>query len=82
MKENLFEERMQTIRKEHEDLLSRKNEILFSTKGIFHRYKHPILTRDHFPMEWRYDFNPKTNPLFMERISFNAAFNAGAIKWK
>jgi 4-O-beta-D-mannosyl-D-glucose phosphorylase len=33
-------------------------------------------------MEWRFDFNPATNPMFMERISFNAAFNAGAIKWK
>jgi len=78
----LFEERSQAIRKEHEALLLRKNEKLFSTNGIFHRYKHPILTRDHFPMEWRYDFNPKTNPFFMERISFNAAFNAGAIQWK
>ncbi len=78
----LFEERSQAIRKEHEALLSRKNEKLYSTNGIFHRYKHPILTRNHFPMEWRYDFNPATNPFFMERISFNAAFNAGAIKWK
>lgn len=78
----LFEERSRAIRKEHEALLSRKNEKLFSTNGIFHRYKNPILTRDHFPMEWRYDFNPETNPFFMERISFNAAFNAGAIPWK
>ena len=78
----LFEERKETIRKEHEALLTRKNEALFSTNGIFNRYKYPILTRDHFPMEWRFDFNPETNPLFMERISFNAAFNAGAIKWK
>jgi len=78
----LFEERSRAIRKEHEALLSRKNEKLYSTNGIFHRYKNPILTRDHFPMEWRYDFNPETNPFFMERISFNAAFNAGAIKWK
>jgi len=77
-----FEKRSQAIRKEHEALLSRKNEKLYSTNGIFHRHKHPILTRDHFPMEWRYDFNPDTNPFFMERISFNAAFNAGAIKWK
>ncbi len=78
----LFEERNQLIRGEHEALLSRKNEKLYSTNGIFHRYRYPILTRDHFPMEWRYDFNPASNPFFMERISFNAAFNAGAIKWK
>ena len=79
---NLFEQRKKKIRREHEGLLSRKNEILYSINGIFHRYKYPILTRDHFPMEWRYDFNPESNPYFMERISFNAAFNAGAIKWK
>ncbi|MEN8227088.1 MAG: glycosidase [Bacteroidota bacterium] len=81
-KENLFQERKNAIRKEHEALLSRKNEELFSTNGIFNRHNNPVLTRDHFPMEWRYDFNPETNPFFMERIGFNAAFNAGAIKWK
>ena len=78
----LFKERSQAIRKEHEALLARKNEKLYSTNGIFHRHKQAILTREHFPIEWRYDFNPETNPFFMERISFNAAFNAGAIKWK
>ncbi len=78
----LFQERKETIRKEHEEFLNRKNEEIFSTNGIFHRYKNPVLSRDHFPMEWRYDFNPETNPYFMERISFNAAFNAGALKWK
>jgi 4-O-beta-D-mannosyl-D-glucose phosphorylase len=78
---SLFQERQDKIRKEHEALLSRKNTELYSTNGIFSRYQNPILTRDHFPMEWRYDFNPDTNPRFMERISFNAAFNAGAIKW-
>ncbi len=82
MNENLFQERKDRIRRDHEALLARKNEKLFSTNGIFNRYKHPVLTRDHFPMEWRYDFNPATNPYFMERIGFNAAFNAGAIKWK
>jgi 4-O-beta-D-mannosyl-D-glucose phosphorylase len=82
MNVTLFEKRKQTICKDHEALLGRKNEELFSTNGIFSRYKYPILTRDHFPLEWRYDFNPKTNPRFMERIGFNAAFNSGAIKWK
>ncbi|MCK5134993.1 MAG: glycosidase [Bacteroidales bacterium] len=81
MKEKLFQERMDTIRKKHEALISRKNEQLFSVNGIFNRYKNPILTRDHFPLEWRFDFNPETNPYFMERIGFNAAMNSGAIKW-
>ena len=79
---SLFQERQDRIRKEHEELLARKNKAIYSTNGIFSRYLHPILTRDHFPMEWRFDFNQETNPGFMERIGFNAAFNAGAIKWK
>ena len=78
---NIFQERQRTIRKAHEELLSRKNRRLYSTNGIFNRYQYPVLTRDHFPLEWRFDFNPANNPLFMERIGFNAAFNAGAIKW-
>jgi 4-O-beta-D-mannosyl-D-glucose phosphorylase len=82
MTNKLFTERREAIRREHEALLTRENEKLFSSNGIFNRYRYPVLTRDHFPMEWRYDFNPETNPYFMERISFNAAFNAGAIKWK
>lgn len=82
MKNNLFQERRAAIQKEHEALLTRKNEKYFSTNGIFNRYKHPVLTRDHFPLEWRFDFNPHTNPFFMERIGFNAAMNSGAMKWK
>jgi hypothetical protein len=55
---NIFQERQDKIRKEHEALLARKNKELYSINGIFHRYLHPILTRDHFPLEWRFDFNP------------------------
>ena len=72
---------MERIRKEHEALLSRKNEKLFSLNGIYNRYRYPVLTRDHVPLEWRFDFNPETNPRFMERNMFNATFNAGALKW-
>ena len=49
--------------------------------GVFERYKYPILTADHPPLEWRYDFNPETNPYLMERFGINAVFNAGAIKF-
>ena len=81
MTRDLFNERKEKIGSEHESLITRKNEALFSTNGIFSRYRYPVLTRDHFPLDWRYDMNPETNPYFMERIGFNAAFNAGAIKW-
>jgi len=82
MNQELFESRKTLIRREYEALLSRKNEEIFSSNGIFCRHKYPVLTREHFPMEWRYDFNPESNPFFMERIGFNAAMNSGAIKWK
>lgn len=80
MNKELFAERIKLIREKQEELLGRKNEKLFSTNGIFNRYANPIVTRDHLPLQWRFDFNPDTNPFFMERIGFNAAFNAGAIK--
>jgi 4-O-beta-D-mannosyl-D-glucose phosphorylase len=78
---DIFEERKTKIISDHEALLSKKNKALFSTNGIYTRYANPILTRDHVPLHWRFDMNPGTNPMFMERIGFNAAFNAGAIKW-
>lgn len=77
---NITPETEELFRK-HEALLSCPNRILESTNGIYHRYEHPVVTAAHIPIEWRYDLNPKTNPYCMERISFNAAMNSGAIKW-
>ncbi len=76
-----FNKRLQTLKQEHEALLSKKNEpIEQGYNGIYYRYKNPVLTGAHAPIEWRYDLNPATNPFLMERIGINAAFNAGAIK--
>ena len=47
--------------------------------GIYTKYKYPILTAEHTPLEWRYDFNEETNPYLMQRIMMNAVLNAGAI---
>lgn len=47
--------------------------------GIFHRYRHPVLTRDHVPLHWRYELNMLTNPFFEERLGVNSVFNPGAI---
>jgi 4-O-beta-D-mannosyl-D-glucose phosphorylase len=49
--------------------------------GIYERYKNPVLTRNHVPIGWRYDLNPKTNPYCLERFGVGGVFNAGAIKW-
>lgn len=74
-----FSERKQWIETEHEALLSRPNLPLPSYNGIYTRYQYPILTAAHTPLSWRYDFNPETNPFFMERIGVNATLNSGAI---
>ena len=78
---NRYKNRLHILKKEHESLISRKNKMIFSENGIFERYKYPILTAAHTPLEWRYDLNPETNPYLMERIGVNATMNSGAIKW-
>lgn len=61
--------------------LAQKNYPEDQSNGIYKRYVNPVLTHKHAPLEWRYDFNPETNPFGMERIGINATFNPGAIKW-
>ena len=78
---NRYDNRLHILTKEYETLISRENEKILPGNGIFERYKYPILTSAHTPPEWRYDFNPETNPFFMERFGINAVFNAGAIKF-
>lgn len=75
-----YEERKNRIEKDYNTLISKKNSKIFSINGIYNRLENPILTRDHIPLNWRFDYDRKTNPFFMERIGFNAVFNAGAIK--
>jgi 4-O-beta-D-mannosyl-D-glucose phosphorylase len=77
-----FEAKLNQLQQNHQQLLSRPNLPTATTNGIYQRYQYPVLTAAHAPLEWRYDFNPKTNPYLMERIGVNAAFNAGAIKWQ
>ncbi|MBQ3689090.1 MAG: glycosidase [Bacteroidales bacterium] len=76
-----FSQRLTQLKKDHEALLTRKNEKEENSNGIYTRYKYPVLTAEHAPLKWRYDLNEKTNPFLMERIMINAVFNAGAIKF-
>ena len=75
-----FQERLSILRQRHEELLGRKNEPLPTGNGIYEKYRYPILTAEHTPLEWRYDFCEQDNPYLMQRIMMNAVFNAGAIK--
>ena len=75
-----FNERLKALRQHHEELLSRPNEPLPWGNGIYEKYKYPILTAEHTPLEWRYDFSEQDNPYLMQRIMMNAVLNSGAIK--
>ena len=77
-----FKNKITALRKHHEELLTRKNEPLAWGNGIYEKYKNPIITAEHTPLEWRYDFNEQDNPYLMQRIMMNATLNAGAIKWQ
>lgn len=75
-----FQERVKAVREKHEKLLTRVNLPLEDGNGIYEKYLNPIITAEHTPLEWRYDFNEKDNPYFMQRIMMNATLNSGAIK--
>ena len=75
-----YNERIKKLREQHEALLARKNEPREWGNGIYQKYSYPILTAEHTPLEWRYDFCEKDNPYLMQRIMMNAVLNAGAIK--
>ena len=78
---NEFKNALNNLKAKHEELLSRKNEKMLNGNGIYDRYVNPIITAEHAPVHWRYDFNPETNPYLMERVGVNATLNSGAIKW-
>ena len=75
-----FQDRLALLTAEHEALIRMPNSPVYPGNGIFLRYKNPVITAAHTPLDWRYDLNPRTNPYLMERMGINAAFNAGAIK--
>ena len=86
-----FQSKIASLRAAHEALLTRPNEPMAEnglstgsvpfrlSTGIYTKYKYPILTAEHTPLEWRYDFNEQDNPFLMQRIMMNAVLNAGAI---
>ncbi len=79
---SIFQEKVKSLRTHHEELLNKKNHPQEWGNGIYVRYTNPVLTAEHTPLEWRYDFDEKDNPFLMQRIMVNATLNAGAIKWQ
>ncbi|MCF2949441.1 glycosidase [Paraglaciecola aquimarina] len=74
-----FELRMNRLTQEHSELLIKPNSPESLGNGVYTRWQNPIVTREHIPLNWRYDFNPETNPNLLERIAVNATLNSGAI---
>lgn len=76
----MIHERYQAEKEKVERLIARKNQKADFYNGIYDRFVDPVVTREHIPVEWRFDLNKETNPYFMERLGVNAVMNAGAVE--
>ncbi|MCG6919682.1 MAG: glycosidase, partial [Acidobacteria bacterium] len=77
-----FEKTLRRKIDRHLELIERKNRRVKDGNGVVDRWEHPVLTADHTPLFWRYDLDRERNPLLLERLGVNAAFNVGAIEWQ
>ncbi len=73
--------RIKQLQQRHQTLIRRRNRPQKYGDGIFDRYEHPVLTAEHTPLEWRYDFDSASNPHLMTRLGINAVFNVGAMEF-
>jgi 4-O-beta-D-mannosyl-D-glucose phosphorylase len=77
----LVEKKLLTLQHRYENLINLENEVdPLWHNGIFERYRHPAVTAEHVPLDWRFDLNPATNPFLLERMGINAVFNPGAME--
>jgi len=81
MNEKLFQQKLSQLQREHQQLVNRRNRPQKQGHGIFDRHEFPVLTAEHVPPFWRYDFDRATNPHLMTRMGINAVFNVGAVEW-
>ncbi|MEO8614273.1 MAG: glycosidase [Luteolibacter sp.] len=76
-----FAARAARLRAAHKTLTERPNAIDPGyDSGFLNRYKNTVLTAQHVPLDWRIDFDEKSNPYCMERLGVNALLNSGAIE--
>jgi len=81
MNQTAFAKKLKQLQSEHKKLTGAKNRPQKTGNGIFDRHVNPVLTAEHTPLTWRYDFNPQTNPWLMTRLGINAVFNVGALEF-
>ena len=78
---NMISRSFDSLMEAYERVISRPNPVdEHFYNGIFNRYRHPVLTREHIPPFWMYDADPESNPFMMQRLGVNATLNSGAIK--
>ena len=76
-----FESKKKSLLEKYEALITKTNTISIRYEnGIYDRYEHPVLTDAHMPPDWKYDFDPQSNPFFMQRLGINVVLNTGAIE--
>ncbi|MEE9404603.1 MAG: glycosidase [Algisphaera sp.] len=81
MSQTTHADRLKQIIAHHHTVTDRPNPIASEwTSGVFDRLTHPVVEPEHVPLTWRYDLDPTTNPMLLERLAINATFNTGAIK--
>jgi 4-O-beta-D-mannosyl-D-glucose phosphorylase len=81
MTKTQFQTKSKQLQRRHEQLIKRRNHPQKDGNGIFDRYEFPVLTAEHTPLIWRYDFDFATNPHLMTRLGVNAVFNVGAMEF-
>jgi 4-O-beta-D-mannosyl-D-glucose phosphorylase len=81
MTKKSFQQELEQLQRTHQKLLKRPNRRQKPGNGIFDRYEFPVLTAEHTPLFWRYDFNQTTNPHLLTRLGINSVFNVGAMEW-
>lgn len=77
---SIYNERKTELTARYEKLIACPNQKIPFGNGIYDRYQNPLLTAEHAPLIWKYDFNPESNPFFSERLGINGVFNPGAIE--
>ena len=81
MNQSAFTKKLKQLQQTHARLIRRQNRPQKNGNGIFDRYEHPVLTAEHTPLTWRYDFDHPSNPHLMTRLGVNCVFNVGAMEW-
>jgi len=54
----VFNKQLSRLQKQHEKLINKKNKPSGKNyNGIYTRFKRPVLTANHVPVNWRFDLN-------------------------